>query len=197
MKISSTEERKPDEVSISILPRFVSDTNVDLEDQNLDEKKKDEVPIPEALSSQAKLASTKSGPAKKDSACQSESDFIFIGYIVGYIIVAVLLILLGVSIVHLDNSANSQIEHHNNLVRYVNHIKDTVVKNQEILFNTINDGTTKFNELATDLKTLNTDLKTLKDSVKLIEEKLQHIDEEARMETGMWIKLLNRQLKRN
>ncbi len=83
---------------------------------------------------------------------------------------SVLTILLIVSIGHLYESANSQVEHHNNLVRYVNHIRDTLVKNQGILFNTINDGMTKFNELGKDLQ-------TLKDSVKHIEEQ-RHLSDD-------------------
>ena len=61
MKISTTGGNKPDEVPI--LPRYVSDTNVDLQDQNLDEKK-DEVPIIlEGITSQAKMARSKPAPA--------------------------------------------------------------------------------------------------------------------------------------
>merc|ERR1719234_2279688 len=106
-------------------------------------------------------------------------------------IVTVLLVLLGVSFARIYdyNTANSQMEHHNNLVRYV----DCLKKNQDFLYNGINDVITKVSNLTEKhnrtkdelsvveytIIDLFKDLQTLKDSVKHLEEEIHHSDEEG------------------
>ena len=149
MKISTPGTKKQDEVHI--LPRFVSDCDsvVDLQDQNLDEKERVKAEI-EALD-QAKLVSGKSSPipqpakivmkkkVKKNSACQAVCDFI------GYMIYPVVTFLIGASLgkILIHYKVDSQIERHNNLVRFVNSLQ----KNQGILYNGINDVMTKVSKL--------------------------------------------------
>jgi len=186
MKISTPGAKKQDEVPI--LPRFVSDCEsvVDLQDQNLDEKERVKAEI-EALD-QAKLVSSKASPVpqpakivlkkkvKKNSACQAVCDFI------GYMIYPVVIFLIGVSLgkMLIHYKVDSQIERHNNLVRFVNSLQ----KNQGILYNGINDVMTKVSKLTENhnntkeellvveyfINELAKDLQTLKDSVKHIED---------------------------
>ena len=240
MRISTPGGKKPDEVPI--LPRFVSDANVDLHDlnlddygkkdkrtteqawfchvckcefksvvnlrahckgsqhvrralQNLDEKKearieatiiqvKDKLVSKSSLFPQPTKVVMKK-KAKKTSACQAVCDFF------GCMIVTVLLVLLGVSVARIYDlyTANSQIERHNNLVRYV----DCLRKNQDVLYNGINDVITKVGNLTEkhnntrdelsvveySIIDLTKELQTLKDSVKHIEEEMHHSDEEG------------------
>ena len=177
---------------VPILPRIVADINVDLKDQNLDEKSKARI---EDIISQAKLVSKSSlapqptklvmkKKAKKTSACHAFCDLF------GCMIVTVLLVLLGVSFARIYDyyTANSQMERHNNLVRYV----DCLRKNQDFLYNGINDVITKVSNLTErhnstrdelslveyTIIDLFKDLQTLKDSVKHLEEEIHHSDEE-------------------
>jgi len=198
MKISTSGGKKQDEVPI--LPRFVSDSIVDLQDQNLDEKERVKAEI-EAVG-QAKLvssistSSTKSSPVpkptkivmkkkakgKEDSVCQTLCDFI------GYMIYPVVIFLFGISLGRMlvHNDVNIQIDRHNSLGRFVNRLQ----KNQGNLYNGINDVMTKVSQLTENhnntkdelysvedfMFDLAKDLQNLKDSVKHIEEEMHHSD---------------------
>ena len=194
MKISTPGAKKQDEVPI--LPRFVTDCDsiVDLQDQNFDEKERVKAEI-EALD-QAKLVSGKASPVpqpakivmkkkvKKISACQAVCDF------VGYMIYPVVIFLIGVTLgkMLIHYKVDSQIERHNNLVRFVN----TLQKNQGILYNGINDVMTKVSKLTENhnntneellvveyfINDLAKDLQSLKDSVKHIDEEKHHSDDD-------------------
>jgi len=200
MKISTSGGKKQDEVPI--LPRFVSDSIVDLQDQNLDEKERVKAEI-EAVG-QAKLvssistSSTKSSPVpkptkivmkkkakgKEDSVCQTLCDFI------GYMIYPVVIFLFGISLGRMlvHNDVNIQIDRHNSLGRFVNRLQ----KNQGNLYNGINDVMTKVSQLTENhnntkdelydvedfINDLAKDLQNLKDSVKHIEEEMHHSDDD-------------------
>ena len=161
---------------------------------NLDEKERVKAEI-EALD-QAKLVSGKSSPipqpakivmkkkVKKNSACQAVCDFI------GYMIYPVVTFLIGASLgkILIHYKVDSQIERHNNLVRFVNSLQ----KNQGILYNGINDVMTKVSKLTENhnntqeellvveyfINDLAKDLQTLKDSVKHIEEEKHQSDDD-------------------
>ena len=124
-------------------------TNVDLQGQNLDEKKKDEVPIPVpvAIISQAKLVSTKSSPAPQPPRNKATK-------VCDFITIALFIAALLYALHRIESQERELREHHNNLVRYVNHIKDTLVRNQEILFNTIDGMTNALGKRAEDFQTL-------------------------------------------
>ena len=169
---------------------------------NLDEKERVKAEI-EALD-QAKLVSGKSSPipqpakivmkkkVKKNSACQAVCDFI------GYMIYPVVTFLIGASLgkILIHYKVDSQIERHNNLVRFVNSLQ----KNQGILYNGINDVMTKVSKLTENhnntkeellvveyfINDLAKDLQTLKDSVKHIEdeEEKHHSDDDDIMLDG-------------
>ena len=194
MKISTPGAKKQDEVPI--LPRFVTDCDsiVDLQDQNFDEKERVKAEI-EALD-QAKLVSGKASPVpqpakivmkkkvKKNSACQAVCDFI--GYMIYPVVIFLIGVTLGKMLIHYK--VDSQIERHNNLVRFVN----TLQKNQGILYNGINDVMTKVSKLTENhnntneellvveyfINDLAKDLQSLKDSVKHIDEEKHHSDDD-------------------
>ena len=115
MKISTPGVKKQDKDPI--LPMFVFDCNsiVDLQDQNL-----------------AKIA-------KKKKACKAMCDFI--GYMIYPVVIFLIGVTLGKMLIHYK--VDSQIERHNNLVRFVNSLQ----KNQGILYNGINDVMTKVSKL--------------------------------------------------
>jgi len=195
MKISTPGGKKQDEVPI--LPRFVSDSIVDLQDQNLDEKERVKAEI-EAVGQAKLVSSTKSSPVpqptnivmkkkakgKEDSVCQTLCDFI------GYMIYPVVIFLFGISLGRMlvHNDANAQIDRHNSLVRFVNRLQ----KNQGSLYNGINDVMTKVSQLTENhnntkdelydveyfINDLAKDLQNLKDSVKHIEEEMHHSDDD-------------------
>jgi len=195
MKISTPGGKKQDEVPI--LPRFVSDSIVDLQDQNLDEKERVKAEI-EAVGQAKLVSSTKSSPVpqptkivmkkkakgKEDSVCQTLCDFI------GYMIYPVVIFLFGISLGRMlvHNDANIQIDRHNSLVRFVNRLQ----KNQGNLYNGINDVMTKVSQLTENhnntkdelydvedfINDLAKDLQNLKDSVKHIEEEMHHSDDD-------------------
>lgn len=195
MKISTPGGKKQDEVPI--LPRFVSDSIVDLQDQNLDEKERVKAEI-EAVCQAKLVSSTKTSPVpqptkivmkkkakgKEESVCQTLCDFI------GYMIYPVVIFLFGISLGRMlvHNDANIQIDRHNSLVRFVNRLQ----KNQGNLYNGINDVMTKVSQLTGNhnntkdelynveyfINDLAKDLQNLKDSVKHIEEEMHHSDED-------------------
>jgi len=196
MKISTPGGKKQDEVPI--LPRFVSDSIIDLQDQDLDDKERVKAEI-EAVSQAKLVTSTKTSPVpqptkivmkkkvkgKEDSVCQTLCDFI------GYMIYPVVIFLIGVSFgrVLVHNDANMQVDRHNSLVRFVNRLQ----KNQGNLYNGINDVMTKVSQLTENhnntkdelyeveyfINDLAKDLQNLKDSVKHIEEEMHHSDHDV------------------
>jgi len=195
MKISTTGGKKQDEVPI--LPRFVSDSIVDLQDNNLDEKERVKAEI-EAVGQAKLVSSTKTSPVpqptkivmkkkakgKEDSVCQTLCDFI--GYMIYPVVIFLFGIALGRMLVYYD--ANVQIDRHNSLVRFVNRLQ----KNQGNLYNGINDVMTKVSQLTENhnntkdelydveyfINDLAKDLQILKDSVKHIEEEMHHSDDD-------------------
>merc|ERR1711911_417896 len=120
----------------------------------------------------------------KNSACQAMCDFI--GYMIYPVVIFLIGVTLGKMLIHYK--VDSQIERHNNLVRFVN----TLQKNQGILYNGINDVMTKVSKLTENhnntneellvveyfINDLAKDLQTLKDSVKHIEEEKHHSDDD-------------------
>jgi len=179
MKISTLAARGKKEDEVPILPRFVSDSIINLQDE-----KKAEI---EAVD-QAKLVSGKrkaspapqptniavKNKAKKSSASQAVCDLIcaiiYFGYILG------MLGLLGLSlynivhyiVVYYKNGSQvqmEQMEHHNNLMMYRVNVLE---KNQKILAQELLKHQNIF------IYNLRKDVLTLKDSIKHIEEERLH-----------------------
>lgn len=195
MKISTPGGMKQDEVPI--LPRFISDSIIDLQEQNLEDKECVKAEI-EAVSQAKLVSSTKSSPVpqptksvlkkktkvREDTVCQTLCDFI------GYMIYPVVIFLFGVSLGRMlvHNDANIQIDRHNSLVGFVNRLQ----KNQGNLYNGINDVMTKVSQLTQNhnntkdelydveyfINELAKDLQNLKDSVKHIEEEMHQSDDD-------------------
>jgi len=182
MKISTLAARGKKEDEVPILPRFVSDSIINLQDE-----KKAEI---EAVD-QAKLVSGKrkaspvlqptkiavKNKAKKASVSKTMCDLIcvilYFGYILG------MLGLLGLSlynvvhyiVVYYKNGSQvqmEQMEHHNNLMMYRVNVLE---KNQKILANELLKHQ---NIVSTGIYNLRKDVRTLKDSVKHIEEERLH-----------------------
>jgi len=186
MKISTLAARGKKEDEVPILPRFVSDSIINLQDE-----KKAEI---EAVD-QAKLVcgKRKASPvpqqptkivvknkAKKTSVSKAMCDLlcaiIYFGYILG------MLGLLGLSlynivhyiVVYYKNGSQvrmdqmEQMEHHNNLMMYRVNVLE---KNQKIFANELLKHQ---NIVGTGIYNLRKDVRTLKDSVKHIEEERLH-----------------------
>jgi len=197
MKISlATGGKKEDEVSI--LPRFVSDSIIDLQDEKMGVKAEIEAVDQAKLVSSKRKASPVPQPTKiamkkktkKTSACQELCG------LTGSIIYYVCILLVGISLVktlfYCRDSIRIQREHHNNLVRFVNVLKE----NQNIVYNGINDVMTKVSQLTKNhndtkdelyvveyfVNDLHKDLQTLKDSVKHIEDERLHSDDDIELD---------------
>ena len=189
MKISSPGGKKEDE--LPILPRYVGDSIIDLNDQDVDEKDRVKAEI-EAVG-QAKLVSGKPSltpqptkiimkkKAKENSAFQ---DF---GAFLSCLLYPVAIFMFGVCLGRVLVHYNA--ESHNQLVREVNRLN----KNQGIMYNGIHEAINKVSKLSVNhnytedklykvvdcINELAKDLQSLKDSVNIMEEKLHGKDEEV------------------
>jgi len=165
MKISSPGGKKEDE--LPILPRYVGDSIIDLNDQDVDEKDRVKAEI-EAVG-QAKLVSGKSSltpqptkiimkkKAKKNSAFQDFGEFL------SCLLYPVAIFLFGVCLGRV--LVHYYAESHNQLVRQVMTCRTTTEDELYKVVYCIND--------------LAKDLQSLKDSVNIMEEKLHGKDEEV------------------
>ena len=182
--------KKEDEVPI--LPRFVSDSIV--------EGVKAEI---EAVD-QAKLVSgkrkSKADPQPTKIVMKKKSKKTSAGQelcgIIGSIFYYTCILVVGISLLQMlfycRGMVRIQLERHNNLVRYVNVLKE----NQNIVYNGINDVMTKVNQLTKNhndtkdelfvveyfVNDLHKDLQTLKDSVKHFEEERPHSDDDKELD---------------
>jgi len=190
MKISSPRGKKEDE--LPILPRYVGDSIIDLNDQDVDEKDRVKAEI-EAVG-QAKLVSGKPSltpqptkiimkkKAKKNSAFQDFGEFL------SCLLYPVAIFMFGVCLGRVLVHYNA--ESHNQLVREVNRLN----KNQGIMYNGIHEAINKVNKLSVNhnytedklykvvdcINELAKELQLLKDSVNhIMEEKLHGQDEEV------------------
>merc|ERR1719376_431502 len=116
--------------------------------------------------------------------------------LIGSIIYYVCIFLVGISLVktlfYCRDSIRIQKGHHNNLVRFVNVLKE----NQNIVYNGINDVMAKVSQLTKNhndtkdelyvveyfVNDLHKDLQTLKDSVKHIEDERLHSDDDIELD---------------
>jgi len=185
MKICTLAARGKKEDETLILPRFVSDSIINLQDEK---KAKIEAVDQAKLVSGRRKASPVTQPskivvknkAKKASVSKAMCDLIcaifYFGYILG------MLGLLGLSlynivhyiVVYYKNGSQvqmtqmEQMEHHNNLIMYRVNVLE---KNQKILANELLKHQ---NIVGTGIYNLRKDVRTLKDSVKHIEEERPH-----------------------
>jgi len=189
MKISlANGGKKEDEVPI--LPRFVSDSIIDLQDEKVGVKAEIEAV------DQAKLVSSQPCPTTNQDCHEEEDeeDLRLSGIVWPHRLH--ILLRLGISLVktlfYCRDSIRIQREHHNNLVRFVNVLKE----NQNIVYNGINDVMTKVSQLTRNhndtkdelyvveyfVNDLHKDLQTLKDSVKHIEDEKLHSDDDIELD---------------
>ena len=184
--------KKEDEVPI--LPRFVSDSIVEgvkAEIEAVDQaklvsgkRKSKDIPDPQLT----KIVMKKK--TKKTSAGQELCG------IIGSIFYYTCILVVGISLLQMlfycRGMVRIQLERHNNLVRYVNVLKE----NQNIVYNGINDVMTKVNQLTKNhndtkdelfvveyfVNDLHNDLQTLKDSFKHFEEGRPHSDDDNELD---------------
>jgi len=195
MKISlAAGGKKEDEVPI--LPRFVSDSIIDLEKKGV--KAEIEAVDQAKLVSSKRKASPIPPPTKivmKNKTKRTSPRQELCG-LIGSIIYYVCIFLVGISLVktlfYCRDSIRIQKEHHNNLVRFVNVLKE----NQNIVYNGINDVMAKVSQLTKNhndtkdelyvveyfVNDLHKDLQTLKDSVKHIEDERLNSDDDIELD---------------
>jgi len=197
MKISlAAGGKKEDEVPI--LPRFVSDSIIDLQDEKKGVRAEIEAVDQAKLVSSKRKASPVPQPTKivmKNKTKRTSSRQELCG-LTGSIIYYVCIFLVGISLVktlfYCRDSIRIQKEHHNNLVRFVNVLKE----NQNIVYNGINDVMAKVSQLTKNhndtkdelyvveyfVNDLHKDLQTLKDSVKHIKDERLHSDDDIELD---------------